>query len=56
MQTRNAMTNKYTCIHVTCVHICAKFELATTKTLACITVFRHTKIYDNFQSYRHDLA
>ena len=39
--------NKYTCIHVTCVNMCAKPRLATTKRLACMTVYtqRHIHTY-----------
>ena len=35
-----AMTNKYAHTHFTCMQIWANFKLATTKTVACITVYR----------------
>ena len=35
-----AMVNKAMSTHITCVHIYAKFELATAKTVACSTVYR----------------
>ena len=37
-----AMTNIYMHKHVKCVHISAKYELATAIILASMTVFRHT--------------
>ena len=41
-----AVTNKSKCTYITCVHICAKFELTTTKTLTCMTVYRYTTIWN----------
>ena len=36
-----AITNKCICAYIKHVYICAKFKLATTKPVACMTTYRH---------------